>query len=321
MREVDVPVRSLARFEPLIGVDRYAEFRRAAAGSSERLDGRTVWNFNSTATGGGVAEMLEVLVGYIRDAGIDIRWHVIAGDAPFFAITKRIHNRLHGADGDGGELAASEAEHYAKVTTANALSARELVRPGDVVLLHDPQTAGMAALLAEAGARVVWRCHVGRDGTNQWTDEAWSFLRPHLAACEAFIFSRRQYVPEWIDDPLVRIIPPSIDPFSPKNQDMTDADVILGLRRIGLVESDGATPPVSFVRNDGTRGLVERRATIVQDGPPLGPGDPLVVQVSRWDHLKDMAGRHGGFRPGRAGPCPRPPRTGRTADGGGLRRP
>ena len=295
VHEVDVPVRSLSRFEPLIGAGRYEEFRDAAAGSSERLDGRTVWNFNSTATGGGVAEMLEVLVGYIRDAGIDIRWHVITGDATFFAITKRIHNRLHGADGDGGELATSEAEHYAKVTTANAESARGLVRPGDVVLLHDPQTAGMAALLAESGARIVWRCHVGRDTTNQWTDEAWSFLRPHLAACEAFIFSRRQYVPEWIDESQVHIIPPSIDPFSPKNQDMMDADVILALRRIGLFEADGAAPLVSFVRNDGGLGTIDRQVTIVQDGPPLQPGDPLVVQVSRWDHLKDMAGVMEGF--------------------------
>ena len=125
--EVDVPVRSLSRFEPLIGAERYAEFRRAATASGERLAGRTVWNFNSTATGGGVAEMLDVLVGYIRDAGIDIRWHVIAGDAEFFAITKRIHNRLHGAaattvgwgrrgralrhgdDGERGECAGSGA--------------------------------------------------------------------------------------------------------------------------------------------------------------------------------------------------------------------
>ncbi len=295
VHEVDVPTRSLSRFEPLIGADRYVEFRHAAAGSSERLDGRTVWNFNSTAAGGGVAEMLEVLVGYIRDAGIDIRWHVISGDAAFFAITKRIHNRLHGAVGDGGELATDEAEHYARVTTANAERARELVRPGDVVLLHDPQTAGMAALLAESGARVVWRCHVGRDSTNQRTDEAWSFLRPHLQACEAFIFSRRQYVPEWIDGSLVHVIPPSIDPFSPKNQDMADADVIHALRKIGLIGSDGAAPPVTFVRNDGNPGRIERHATVVQDGRPLEPGDPLVVQVSRWDHLKDMAGVMEGF--------------------------
>ena len=239
--------------------------------------------------------MLEVLVGYIRDAGIHIRWHVIAGDPRFFAITKRIHNRLHGARGDTGELAAAEAEHYARVTTANASSADGLVRRDDVVLLHDPQTAGMAAQFAEAGARVVWRCHVGRDGTNEWTDEAWSFLRPHLAACEAFIFSRRQYVPDWIDEAKVHVVPPSIDPFSPKNQEMADAEVVLALRRIGLFEPDGSAPPVSFVRNDGSLGHIERRATIVQDGPPVQPGDPLVVQVSRWDHLKDMQGVMEGF--------------------------
>ena len=295
VREVNVPARSLSRFESLIGADRYAAFRRAAAGSSGRLAGRTVWNFNSTATGGGVAEMLEVLVGYIQDAGIDIRWHVIAGDTAFFAITKRIHNRLHGARGDTGALGTGEVEHYAEVTMANAASARSLVRRDDVVLLHDPQTAGMAASFADTGARVVWRCHVGRDGTNEWTEEAWSFLRPHLAACEAFIFSRRQYVPDWIDESKVRIIPPSIDPFSPKNQEMTDAAVILALRQIGLFEPDGSAPPVSFVRNDGSFGQIERRATIVQDGPAVQPGDPLVVQVSRWDRLKDMQGVMEGF--------------------------
>jgi len=295
VREVNVPARSLSRFESLIGADRYAAFRRAAAGSSGRLAGRTVWNFNSTATGGGVAEMLEVLVGYIQDAGIDIRWHVIAGDTAFFAITKRIHNRLHGARGDTGALGTGEVEHYAEVTMANAASARSLVRRDDVVLLHDPQTAGMAASFADTGARVVWRCHVGRDGTNEWTEEAWSFLRPHLAACEAFIFSRRQYVPDWIDESKVRIIPPSIDPFSPKNQEMTDAAVILALRQIGLFEPDGSAPPVSFVRNDGSFGQIERRATIVQDGPAVQPGDPLVVQVSRWDRLKDMRGVMEGF--------------------------
>jgi trehalose synthase len=295
VREVDVPIRALWRFEPLIGSDRYSEFRRAATTSSERLSGRTVWNFNSAAAGGGVAEMLGVLVGYSKDAGIDIRWHVIAGDAAFFAITKRIHNRLHGAAGDAGQLSTSEAEHYAEVTRANAASARDLVRRGDVVLLHDPQTAGMATVLAEAGARVVWRCHVGRDATNERTDEAWAFLRPHLAACEAFIFSRRQYVPEWIDGSRVHIIPPSIDPFSPQNQEMTDADVIVALRGIGLFGPGGASPPTSFVRDDGSLGRIERQARVVQDGPRLLPGDSLVVQVSRWDRLKDMQGVMDGF--------------------------
>ena len=97
VREVDVPVRDLARFKPLIGFDRYSELNRSAAACSRGLQGRTIWNFNSTASGGGVAEMLEVLVGYIKDVGIDSRWHVMTGDAEFFSITKRVHNRLHGA--------------------------------------------------------------------------------------------------------------------------------------------------------------------------------------------------------------------------------
>ena len=303
VREVEVPDRSIARFAPLIGSDRYAEFRSAAEGSAARLAGRTVWNINSTAAGGGVAEMLEVLVGYIRDAGIDIRWDVISGDAEFFAVTKRIHNRLHGAAGDDGDLAGPEAAHYGRVTAANAADVVRRIRPGDVVLLHDPQTAGMASSLVEAGARVVWRCHVGRDGTNEWTDEAWAFLRPHLAPCEAFIFSRRAYVPSWIDDALVHVIPPSIDPFSPKNQDMAEADVIAALGAVGIFGDVVGTGSATYLRNDGTPGRIGRRAAIVRDGPPITPDVPLVVQVSRWDHLKDMRGVMDGFATAVPGRC------------------
>ena len=195
----------------------------------------------------------------------------------FFAITKRIHNRLHGADGDGGELAASEAEHYAKVTTANA-GERHGNSCDRVTSCSSttPRPPGMAALLAEAGARVVWRCHVGRDGrtsgrTRRGRSCGRTWRRARRSSSRA-----AQYVPEWIDDPRVRIIPPSIDPFSPKNQDMTDADVILGLRRIGLVESDGATPPVSFVRNDGTRG----RSNAGRPSSRTAPRWDLVIRSS-----------------------------------------
>ncbi len=221
MREIKVAVRALSRFEPLIGADRFADLRRAAALTRQRLEGRTIWNVSSTAAGGGVAEMLQVLVGYTLDADIDIRWLVMSADPEFFSITKRIHNRLHGAAGDTGGLGANETAHYEEITAANSKRVMRRVQPGDVVLLHDPQTAGMAPALAEAGARVVWRCHIGRAGSNQWTEEAWSFLRPHLAHCEAYIFSLPEYVPSWIEASKVRIIPPSIDPFSPKNQDMS----------------------------------------------------------------------------------------------------
>jgi trehalose synthase len=294
VREIDVPARALSRFEPLVGVERYADLRREAALAARRLEGRTVWVYSSTSVGGGVAEMLHVLVGYIRDAQIDIRWQVITGDAEFFSVTKRIHNRLHGVPGDDGALGAHEAATYAAVTAANATSSAR-VREGDVVFLHDPQTAGMAAHLAEAGARVVWRCHIGSTGTNRWTDEAWSFLRPHLDACDAFVFSLAEYVPSWMVPSKVRVIPPSIDPFSPKNQEQSPSEVIRILGAIGLLPPDGDGSAARFTRNDGTPGRIVREASILADGPPPGADEPMVVQVSRWDRLKDMTGVLEGF--------------------------
>jgi trehalose synthase len=163
-----------------------------------------------------------------------------------------------------------------------------------VVLLHDPQTAGLAAPLARAGALVVWRCHIGVDWENDVTRAGWDFLRPHLAAAEACVFSRRKYVPSWIPAAKARIIPPSIDPFSPKNQELDAGTVRAILARLGVL--DGAAPPVpaTFMRRDGDVDTVTRTAVIVGEGRP-GPDDPVLIQVSRWDRLKDMAGVMRGF--------------------------
>ncbi len=211
----------------------------------------------------------------------------------FFAITKRIHNRLHGVAGDSGDLRGAETAHYTDVASANAASAIKQVRPGDIVLLHDPQTAGMALPLAGHGAVVVWRCHVGRESNNDWTDQAWSFLREHLIPCTTFIFSLRSYIPSWIDESIAWVIPPSIDPFSPKNQEISKADVIGILRQINILQRDDDAP-IAFTRRDGTKGLVDRRAAILSAGT-LDPDAPLVIQVSRWDRLKDMPGVIEGF--------------------------
>jgi len=208
-------------------------------------------------------------------------------------ITKRIHNRLHGTEGDEGRLGPAEADHYVKVTAANGKALLEQLRSDDVVLLHDPQTAGMASALAEAGAKVIWRCHVGADAQNARTDEAWAFLRPHLSACDAFVFSRREYVPDWMPEERVSIIAPSIDPFSPKNQELDSSPLSDFLAQIGLVPH-AARPVARFTRTDGTVGEITRSATIVADGL-LDPDGALVVQVSRWDHLKDMQGVMTGF--------------------------
>ena len=296
VREIEVPVRALAPLQPLIGNERYVALRDAASAASQKLLGRTVWNVSSTATGGGVAEMLQVLIGYTLDAGLAVRWLVMTGDADFFSITKRIHNRLHGVAGDGGPLGRTETAHYTDIAASNAVSMIKRVNPGDIVLLHDPQTAGMAIPLAEAGAVVVWRCHVGRATTNEWTDQAWEFLRHHVDQCEAFVFSLRSYIPSWIDESCAWVIPPSIDPFSPKNQQLARADLTRILRRIGLLQKGDDESPGSFIRRNGTVGSVERRASILSfEQSLLDPGVPLVTQVSRWDRLKDMNGVMTGF--------------------------
>jgi len=290
---VTVPPRPAALLEPIIGGPRYMELVRAADQVRQLLAGRTIWNINSTAIGGGVAEMLQVLVGYVSDLGIPIGWLVITGDAQFFAITKRLHNQIHG-DLAGGPLGAAEAHHYTRMLTANAVELLGRIRPGDVALLHDPQTAGLAEPLARAGARVVWRCHIGVSWENDATRAGWDFLRPHLSSAEGYVFSRRDYVPSWLPDGKVSVIPPSIDPFSPKNQDLDAATVRAILTTLGVL--DGAAPQAApvFVRRDGNMDTVTRPAVITGEGRP-GPDDPVLLQVSRWDRLKDMAGVMRGF--------------------------
>jgi trehalose synthase len=310
---VEVARRPVAALEPVIGGERFARLVQAAEQFRQRLAGRTIWNVSSTATGGGVAEMLHVIIGYAEDLGIPVRWRVITGDAEFFAITKRLHNQIHG-EAAGGPLSREDADHYARMLAANATELVGQIRHGDLVLLHDPQTAGLAAAAARGGARVAWRCHIGVDWENDATRGAWSFLRPHLAAAEGYVFSRREYVPPWVPGEKVAIIPPSVDPFSPKNQYLDDDTVRGILARIGVLDSDvaeggvaeggvpgrgavdrdGADGRTSFVRGDGRPGCVTRAAEITGDGRP-GPGDPLVVQVSRWDRLKDMPGVMRGF--------------------------
>jgi len=290
---VEVPRRPVSLLEPIIGGERYLRLVQAADQVRQLQGGHTIWNVNSTATGGGVAEMLQVLVGYVSDLGIPIGWLVITGDAEFFAITKRLHNQIHG-DLAGGPLGAAEAHHYTRMLTANAVELLDRIQPGDVALLHDPQTAGLVGPLARAGIQVVWRCHIGVDWENDATRAGWDFLRPHLSRAEGYVFSRREYVPSWLPDDKVSIIPPSIDPFSPKNQELDAATVRAILAKLGVL--DGAAPqvPARFVRRNGDLDIVTRAAAITGEGRP-GPDDPVLLQVSRWDRLKDMAGVMRGF--------------------------
>ena len=225
--------------------------------------------------------MLHTLVGYSLGCGVDTRWVVIDGDKAFYKITKRLHNRLHGAAGDTGELGRSEADHYAAINNENAAALTSRVDEGDVVVLHDPQTAGLAGPLAQRGARVVWRCHIGTERTNAYTEEGWDFIRPYLKPCCAHVFSHLGFVPQFLIGADVSIIAPSIDPHTPKNRRLNSAHVRQLLVRVGLFE-DG----------DGSVGSC---GAVLGGAGPISTDDRVVVQVSRWDHLKDMQGVLEGF--------------------------
>jgi trehalose synthase len=295
LQEVHVAPMPLRRFAPLIGDERVEEAERKAEETARRMSGRVWWNVNSTARGGGVAEMLQPLLAYARGAGIDVRWLVIAGTPEFFHITKQLHYALHGAESDGSEFGTAGRAIYEQVLEANVKELLPLVDPGDIVLLHDPQTAGLAPALVAHGATVIWRSHVGADAPNDQTALAWAFLQPYLENVAATVFSRRAYVPDLLRPERSAVIPPSIDAFSPKNQDLDEATVRVILVRTGLIEGPPGDGQPVFHRTDGSPERVVRTAEVIRLGRAPAWETPLVVQVSRWDPLKDPIGVMMGF--------------------------
>ena len=293
MHEVATSTVPLDRLGPLIGADRLREMEQLAARAREALGGAKIWNVNSTATGGGVAEMLVSLLAYSRGAGVDARWLVAAGDPAFFALTKRVHNGLHGSPGDGGALGAEERRHYDEISAPEGEALRELVSPGDVVILHDPQTLGLVRHAVDAGAKVIWRCHIGTEESNEYSERAWEFLRPMIEQAPMSVFSRPGYVPEFVEPDRAVVIAPAIDPYAAKNEDLSDETVAAVLRQIGYAAAEEGTDAGQSVTWQGAGGeqrSVSRRAEIVGEGGPPPLDAPVVVQVSRWDRLKDMQG-------------------------------
>jgi trehalose synthase len=259
LQRVDLSPTPVERYRPLLGDDAFAKFGAAMREFAARTRGKVVWNVNSTGRGGGVAELLDALIPYDIAAGVDERWVVIEGSPEFFAVTKKIHMLLHGVAPDGVELTADDRRVYEETLMPNAAALLELMRPGDVALLHDPQTLGLIPALTEQGVKVVWRCHIGVDEPNATALGAWRFLSPYLSTASAIVFSRDAYVWADCERSRVRIIAPCIDPFTGKNRDLDEKEVRAVLA--------------------GSR-LIERV-----------PGSArFVLQVSRWDRLKDPVG-------------------------------
>ena len=215
------------------------------------LQGARVLHVNATAYGGGVAELLATHVALLRDVGLDAEWQVIHGTDEFFAVTKTVHNALQGAD---VEWTAQMEQVYLERVLNNAL---QLEGDYDFVVMHDPQPAAMREYarsrgVAHDGTKWIWRCHIDLTDANP---RVFEFFRPFIEQYDASVWTMPQFVPASLSTEHVVFAPPCIDPLSVKNLDLPKPFVD------------------EIVKQYGVR-----------------PGDPLIVQVSRFDPWKDPIG-------------------------------
>ena len=255
------------------------------------LGKRTIGTY-STARGGGVAEMLTPLLPLAAGAGALVRWMVIRAEERFFDLTKRIHNRLHGDLGDGGPLGPVEQALYDDVMRDCATELLAHVTSDSIVILHHPQTLGLAPYLRRVGATVVLALAHRRRCPQRHGAQRVEIFEPDLESADAYIFTRPTYAWDGLDPKRVVIIPPSIDVFSPKNQQLTQPQVEGILAATKLVR--GRPDDARFVRVDGSIAEVARE-TDLAGGEPVPAGVPIVTQISRWDRLKDPLGLVKGF--------------------------
>ena len=242
LQNVDIGERSLASYEGIVSSDILEHLRNLAAD----LRGTRILHVNATPYGGGVSELLRSLVPLVNDLGLVADWKIIRGDNEFFDITKKIHNGLQGAD---LELTAEEKAHYEQISRDNA---RDLTEEYDVVFLHDPQPAAILPLRGNGHSHWVWRCHID---TGQPNPAVWQYMRGFLTEYDAAIFTMPEFVPPDFPISKVQIIPPAIDPLSPKNMPIADSTTRQVLDWIGV--------------------RLNR---------------PLITQVSRFDTWKDPLG-------------------------------
>jgi len=242
LESVDVGKRAIADYEATAGREAVERLRELA----EPLRGSRVLHLNATPYGGGVAEILRSEVPLLRDLGLAADWKTITGDASSFAVTKTMHNALQGHE---RSLTDHEKEIYLTYSTRNA---RLLEEEYDLVVAHDPQPLAVPHFHGRGGTRWAWRCHID---TSEPNEDLWGFLGPYLADYDAAVFTEAAFVPPGFPVGRVEIIPPAIDPESPKNVELPRA---LAGRLLGWLGVD-------------------------LDGP-------LVTQVSRFDPWKDQPG-------------------------------
>ena len=233
------------------GLDAYAPFVGRATIEEirllgDRLRGRRVQHVNSTAVGGGVAEILNRLVPLLLELGINTRWDVIRGGDEFYAVTKSIHNALHGQP---VTLSEYDIAVYRETTEQNL---RNLALSDDIVFIHDPQPAGLVAARTP-GSRWIWRCHIDLSAP---VPSVWEFLRPTVERYDAAVFSAPQFSRTLPIDQV--LIAPSIDPLADKNRELDARTVESIVTRLGLAPDRPLVTQVSrFDRLKDPLGVIE----------------------------------------------------------------
>lgn len=211
------------------------------------LKGLKVVHVNSTREGGGVAEILSWLVPLKQELGIDASWEVITGTPQFYQCTKYMHNALQGNHID---IRDSLLQEYERVNEQNAEDLRSKLEDADMVFIHDPQPAAMLASCLGRRGKWIWRCHID---VSQPYRPIWKYLREKVKTYDASIWSLSEFA-QPLPHPLY-LVPPSIDPLSVKNIDLSDQELNSVYDRFGL----------------------DRRR-------------PIITQVSRFDRFKDPQG-------------------------------
>lgn len=289
MRTIDVAPLPLSDLESHLDEVAVRRLRGGVSAAHGLLDGRTIWVVTPTAAASsGVAETVAPLVGLTRGLGLDARWLTLDAPAEFRDIAERLHANIHGQQGDGGKLGDKQRDIYEHVLASNAENVMDDVREGDVVILEDPPTAGLARAFKQAGATVVWRCHLGTDSPTEVAHLACAFLDRYLEDVDLVVVSRPSYLPAFVDPEQAAFIAPSINPESPKNRVLDLDESWTVVRLAGLFAGRPPFEAVPLLREDGRtdafRGLDESELVIV--GGKVPEGARTITQVQRWDRLK-----------------------------------
>lgn len=276
---MDAP--TLLDYKDVVGPDIIEELTILASHAGNR----SIKMVNSTAVGGGVAEMLKRIVPLLNEIGIQVNWEVIKGEDEFFEITKAFHNALQG-----------KAEHFDKdvfktYLAYNEMNFKEMDFEEDLIVIHDPQPAALIHWQRKRKNNWVWRCHIDMSHPNQ---QLWGFLKPYIEKYDAAIFSSAIFSPE-LDIPQFRFYP-AIDPLDDKNKKLDDSyiDSVLAKYKIPrdkpivtqISRYDPWKDPVGVIQAyKMAKKYVECRLLLVGDKAADDPEGEKILQMS-----KDEAG-------------------------------